>query len=79
MKARTVHKLYSDETQEIFAWYRNTPQPYGLQDIIRFNALYGRAYAVMSREEKQRVELLVDKIIKNVEYPKLAKKIFGVV
>ena len=80
MKAETtVRKLHTDEFHAIFTWFRTTPPPYGIHDILKFNALYRQAYPLLSQEEKRRVEELVDRMIENVETPKLARKIYGVV
>lgn len=79
MKAAKVTLLYSNEYWSIHEWFHNTRPPYGFLDILQFNRLYKQAYPRMSREERRRVEEWVDEMIVNVENPRLAKKIFGVV
>jgi len=79
MKLENVRKLHCDEFHSICAWFNTTIPPYGIHDILQFNALYKQAYPLLSREEKRRIEELIDRMIDNLETPKLAKKIFGVV
>ena len=79
MQVDAVRKLHTNEFYAIHMWFHATPPPYGFHDILKFNALYRKAYPVLSREEKRRVEEWVDRIIENVETPKLVKRIFGVV
>jgi hypothetical protein len=79
MQVATVRKFQSDEFRAIYEWFRTTPPPYCLHDILNFNYLYKQAYPVLSREEKRRIEEFVDSMIDNVECPKLVKCIYGVV
>jgi len=79
MNTAKVSQLYSDEFHAINTWFHDTRPPYCFNDIFVFNALYRRAYPALNREEKRRVEEFVDIMIEQVEYPKLATQIFGVV
>ena len=79
MNTAKITPLYSSDYQTIQQWFHDTRPPYGFQDIYQFNRLYRQAYPGLSREERRRVEDLIDKMIGDVETPKLAKNIFGVV
>ncbi len=79
MCASKAIQPYSVDFQGISEWFEASHPPYDFQDIYRFNSLYRRAYPVLSREEKRRIEEFVDAIIEGVEERKLVPEIFGVV
>lgn len=64
------------ELQDIFC---KLEQPYGLEEILRFNQAYERIYWNLRREEKRYAEVFVDALIEGLKAPNLACKIFGVV
>ena len=74
---RTIDSAYFREIQR---WFHGVQAPYGLQDILTFNAMYQHLYGRLDRLERQRVEEeIVEALIDGVETPDLKAKIFGVV
>ncbi|QFY43342.1 hypothetical protein F6R98_12555 [Candidatus Methylospira mobilis] len=69
----------SSDFIEIQNLFHTLEQPYDLKEITRFNQTYERSYWKLRKEEKQRAEALVDKLIAGLKTPNLASRIFGVV
>jgi hypothetical protein len=71
--------LHSPEFIELQSLFLNLAQPYGADEIARFNRLYKRIYGCLSLPERHRAEEFVDELIAGVEREELARRIFGVV
>lgn len=74
--AETSH---SPEFTELRGLFLSLEQPYGADEIARFNRLYKRIYGRLSLPERLRAEEFVDELIAGIEREDLACRIFGVV
>jgi hypothetical protein len=79
MNTAEIVPIHSPEFSEIKHFFHVHKPPYGLEHIFRFNRLYKRVYSQLNKEERRRSEEFVDKLIDELEDPRLASKIFGVV
>lgn len=79
MQASNVHPLYSDGYLRISQFFNIVQPPYSLADIREFNAIYRQVYPSLGFAEKRKAEEWIDYLIKHVEKPEWAHKIYGVV
>lgn len=76
---QTVTRIHSEGFEELLLYYQTLKKPYSESDIRAFNAIYRCVYQNLSREEKRRSEALVDLILADLDEPRLACLIYGVV
>ena len=53
--------------------------PFGIREIIRFNAIYRSIYADLTSDERRQAETYVEMLMEGVDQPAHAARIFGVV
>lgn len=76
---QNVTRIHSEGFEELLLYYQTLKKPYSESDIRAFNAIYRCVYQNLSREEKRRSEALVDLILADLDEPRLACLIYGVV
>jgi len=79
MRPATASPFLSPEYQGLHRVFQELEQPYGLQEILRFNRAYQPIYQRLPPAEKRCAEELVDALVEGVERRELRAKIFGVV
>jgi hypothetical protein len=75
----SAETFHSPEFTELRSLFLSLEQPYGTDEIARFNRLYKRIYSRLSLSERLRAEEFVDELIAGIEREELACRIFGVV
>ncbi len=70
---------YSAKLDELRAWFHIHDPPYGLQDILAFNAIYQRNYCRLNAEEKRCAEELVDVLIEGAGRREWEARVFGAI
>jgi len=79
MQTSHVIPLHSDGYLEVSHFFNTARPPFNLNDIQEFNAIYRRVYPTLGVVEKRKAEEFVDHLVKHVEKPEWARKVYGVV
>ena len=79
MNTSTITKINPTGLYELNELFNSLQKPCGRGEIRRFNLAYQNIYPQLSRAEKRLAEILVDRLIDNLENKSLSSKIYGVV